>query len=147
MWLERQLTDTMGIRAGYVYKTEDNLIGVGVPGRDARNSAYSVPFHVQRHRRRQRPRHRRRPGPHPLRDSDRQAGQFPLDQVVENLPRQSRYKTVEVSMNRRYAGKWSASVGGGYTWLDDFPAAGLGRTTPPAQPEPAGSARIASPGT
>ena len=25
-WLERQLTDTMGVRAGFVYKTEDDLI-------------------------------------------------------------------------------------------------------------------------
>ena len=86
VWLERQLTETMGIRAGYVYKTEDNLIGIGVPGRDARNGAYSVPF--------------------PYNDigadnvrgtADDQvitlhgmptalAGNFPLDQVVENLP-------------------------------------------------------------
>ena len=34
----------MGIRAGYVYKDESNLIGIGVPGRDGRNGAYSVAF-------------------------------------------------------------------------------------------------------
>ena len=125
-WLERQLTDTMGIRAGYVYKTEDNLIGVGVPGRDARNGAYSAPFTFPDI------------GADNVRNTaddqvltlygmpTSQAGQFPLDQVVQNLPRQSRYDTIEVSMNRRYAGKWSASVGGAYTWLDDFPAAGTG---------------------
>ena len=44
VWLERQITETMGIRAGYVYKDESDLIGIGVPGRDARNGAYSVPF-------------------------------------------------------------------------------------------------------
>ena len=26
VWLERQMTDTMGVRAGFVYKTEDDLI-------------------------------------------------------------------------------------------------------------------------
>jgi hypothetical protein len=121
-WLERQITDTMGIRAGYVYKTEDNLIGTGIPGRDARNGAYSVPF--------------------PFTDvgvdgvrgtsDDRvltlygmpssQAANFPLSQVVENLPRNSAYKTFEVSLNRRYSGRWSASMGGAYSWLNDFPA-------------------------
>ena len=122
MWLERQLTDTMGIRAGYVYKTEDNLIGIGVPGRDGRNGAYSSAFTYNDI------------GADNVRNTaddqvltlygmpTSQAGQFPLDQVVENLPRQSRYDTIEVSMNRRYAGKWSASIGGAYTWLDDFPA-------------------------
>ena len=118
----RQITETMGIRAGYVYKTEDNLIGVGVPGRDARNGAYSVPFTFNDI------------GADNVRGSaDDQvltlygmprelAGQFPLTQVVENLPRQSRYDTVEVSMNRRYSNRWSASIGGAYTWMDDFPA-------------------------
>jgi hypothetical protein len=43
-WLERQLTDTMGIRAGYVYKDESNLIGTIEPNRSALNGAYSVPF-------------------------------------------------------------------------------------------------------
>ena len=33
-----------------------------------------------------------------------------------------RYDTFEVSMNRRYSNGWSASVGGSYTWMDDFPA-------------------------
>ena len=51
-----------------------------------------------------------------------QQADFPLDQVVQNLPRQSNYKTFEVSMNRRYSNGWSASIGGAYTWLDDFPA-------------------------
>ena len=120
LWLERQLTETMGIRAGYVDKTEDNLIGIGVPGRDARNGAYSVAF--------------------PFTDigvdgvrgtaddsvltlygmPTSQAANFPLNQFVENLPRQSRYDTVEMSLNRRYSNRWSASIGGAYTWLDDF---------------------------
>jgi hypothetical protein len=119
-WLERQITDTMGVRAGYVYKTEDNLIGVGVPGRDARNGAYSQAFTFNDI------------GADNVRGTaddqvltlygmpTSQASQFPLTQYVENLPRQSRYDTFEVSMNRRYAGKWSAQIGGAYTWMDDF---------------------------
>ena len=43
-WLERQLTDTMGVRAGFVYKTEDDLISTTYqPGRTA-SDAYTVPF-------------------------------------------------------------------------------------------------------
>ena len=34
----------MGVRAGFVYKTEDDLIGIYVPGRSVLNGAYSVPF-------------------------------------------------------------------------------------------------------
>ena len=41
--------------------------------------------------------------------------------IVMNVPQFSRYKTYEVSMNKRYGNKWSASVGGAYTWLHDFP--------------------------
>ncbi len=122
LWLERQVTDTMGVRAGFVYKTEGNLIGVGIPGRDARNGAYSVAFPFVDI------------GVDGIRGTsdDReitlygmptsQASQFPLAQVVENLPRQSNFKTFEVSMNRRYSNRWSASIGGAYTWLNDFPA-------------------------
>jgi hypothetical protein len=120
-WLERQITDTMGVRAGFVHKTEDNLIGIGVPGRDARNGAYSEPFAYNDI------------GADNIRNTaDDQvltlyamprdlASQFPLDQVVENLPRRSSYDTIEVSMNRRYSNRWSASIGGAYSWLDDFP--------------------------
>ena len=43
VWFERQLTDTMGMRAGFVYKTEEDLISTNLqPGRPA--SAYTVPF-------------------------------------------------------------------------------------------------------
>jgi hypothetical protein len=50
-----------------------------------------------------------------------QASQFPTDAVVMNLPQYSRYKTVEMSVNRRYNNRWSASFGGAHTWLTDFP--------------------------
>jgi hypothetical protein len=38
-----------------------------------------------------------------------------------NLPKYGRYKTVEVSMNKRHGNRWSASIGGAYTWMTDFP--------------------------
>ena len=46
---------------------------------------------------------------------------FPTTQVEMNLPRFARYKTAEVSFNKRYGNNWSASIGGGYTWTHDFP--------------------------
>jgi hypothetical protein len=39
-----------------------------------------------------------------------------------NLPQYARYKTFEASMSKRYSNKWSATIGGAYTWMDDFPA-------------------------
>ena len=38
-----------------------------------------------------------------------------------NCEQYGRYKTVEVSMNKRFGNKWSAPIGGSYTWLHDFP--------------------------
>ena len=44
MFFEQQMGDTIGLRAGFVYKTEDDLTGTFSPGRNALNNAYSVPF-------------------------------------------------------------------------------------------------------
>ena len=45
-WIERQLTDTMGARAGFVYKTEDDLFEQYQPGRGVAPfaDAFTVPF-------------------------------------------------------------------------------------------------------
>ena len=40
---------------------------------------------------------------------------------MTNLPEFGRYKTIEASTNKRYGNKWSASFGGAFTWLHDFP--------------------------
>ncbi|MDH4063495.1 MAG: hypothetical protein OEW19_03785, partial [Acidobacteriota bacterium] len=131
-WLERQLSDTMGVRTGFVYKTQDNLIQTYVPGRSVLNGAYSVGF--------------------PFTDigadgvrgtaDDREitllgmpashAPQFPLTEVVQNLPRAENFKTVEVSMNRRYSNKWSGQASFSYTWLNDYPTGNY--PTNPNQP-------------
>ena len=44
IFFEHQLAETIGARAGFVSKKEDDLIGQFVPGRSALNNAYSVSF-------------------------------------------------------------------------------------------------------
>ena len=119
-WVERQMSDTMGVRAGFVYKTEDDLISTSwQPGRPP--SAYSVPFDY---------RDIGVDGRSGTSDDkiipmlgfpNSQAANFPTRAVVSNVDSYSRYKTVEVSMNKRYGSKWSASTGFGYTMMSDFP--------------------------
>jgi hypothetical protein len=122
VWVERQLTDTMGVRAGYVYKTEDDLIQTYQPGRglDAYKRA-GVPFTFIDN------------GLDGIRGTadDRnvsmvglpsaQASSFPATQVVMNVPQYGRYSTYEVSMNRRYSNHWSANMGGSWTKQTNFP--------------------------
>ncbi len=120
VWLERQLSDSVGVRGGFVYKTEDELIDTGwQPFRPS--SAFTSPFdfvEVGLDGRR---------GTaddsviRMLGLSSALAGQFPTTTVVSNAGAYSRAKTVEVSMNRRYSNRWSASIGGAYTMLGDFP--------------------------
>jgi Carboxypeptidase regulatory-like domain len=118
-WLERQLSDAVGIRGGFVYKTEDDLIDTGYqPLRPP--SAFTTPFNFID------------VGLDGRRGSaddatiqmfglpSSQAANFPTTTVVSNAGAYSRAKTVEVSLNRRYANRWSASIGGAYTMLGDF---------------------------
>jgi len=51
-----------------------------------------------------------------------QAGNFPLDSIVQNVPRPENFKTFEVSMNRRYSNKWSGQISFSHSWLNDYPA-------------------------
>ena len=120
VWFERQVTDVLGVRTGFVYKTEDDLIDTNYqPGRGL--DAFTVPFDyvdigIDGRRGTADDRTLQMLG---LPQS--QASQFPTDQVVMNVPQYSRYKTVEVSMTKRYSGRWSASLGGAHTWMTDFP--------------------------
>jgi hypothetical protein len=119
-WIERQLSETMGVRAGFVYKTEDDLISTSFqPGRPP--SAFTVPYNftdigVD--------------GRAGTADDrvltfygmpNAQAANFPASAVVMNVDQYSRYKTFEVSANKRYGNRWSGSMGYGYTMLSDFP--------------------------
>ena len=118
----------MGVRVGYVYKTQDDLISTSYQ-LDRGLSAYTVPSVFLDL------------GLNGVRDTaagasvatgdDRfipivglptaNAAAFPTTQYVTNLPEFGRYKTIESSINKRYGNRWSVNVGGGYTWTHDFP--------------------------
>jgi hypothetical protein len=119
-WIERQLSETMGLRGGFVYKTEDDQIQTYQKFRPL--SAYTQPFTfvdigVDGIRGTSDDRNIQMLGlPSSL------AANFPTTSVVMNmLDRFSRYKSVEVSLNRRLSNKWSGQIGFGYQWLRDFP--------------------------
>ena len=119
VWLERQLTDTIGARSGFVYKTEDDLIEQYIAARSL--DVYTVPYNFTDI------------GVDGVRGTadDRvlsylglttaQGTALGTTQVVMNLPKYARYKTFEASLNKRYGNRWSASLGGAYTWMTDFP--------------------------
>jgi hypothetical protein len=121
IWLERQLSDSVGLRGGFVYKTEDDLIDTGwQPFRPP--SAYTVPFNftdigLDGRRGTSDDRVVQMLGL----PSAEAATLFPTTTVVSNSGQYSRAKTAEVSLNRRYSNRWSASIGGAYTMLTDFP--------------------------
>jgi hypothetical protein len=118
LYLERQITPSLGARLGFVYKTEDDLIDSFETGRPA--SAYTLAY--------------------PFRDIgvDGVSGtsdddiltlyavpralesQFPVNSVVMNLDNESRYKTVEASMSKRLSNRWSLQAGGSHTWSNQF---------------------------
>jgi hypothetical protein len=119
IFFERQLAETIGSRVGFVYKTEDDLIDSYTPGRAI--GAYTVPFPFTDI------------GPDGVRSTadDRQLtllglpaaqeANFPVDEVVMNLPEYGRYKTFEASLSKRHGNRWSVSMGGSYTWQTNFP--------------------------
>jgi hypothetical protein len=111
VWLERQLADTLGVRGGFVYKTEDDLICLSncQPGRPF--DAFTTPFLVTD----------TMTGNQITMYGIPTAAAGPSGQVVTNYGDYSRYKTLEVSLSRRYSNRWSASIGGAHTWLTDFP--------------------------
>jgi hypothetical protein len=133
-FFERQLGNELGARAGFVYKTEDDLIQQYQAARPT--SAYTVPF----------PFNDIGPDGRAGTSDDRtltlfgipaaEAASRPTNRTVMNVDRFSRYKTVELSLNKRHANRWSASVGGAYTWLRDFPETGA--TLQPQAPQDPG---------
>ena len=120
-YLERQLASTIGSRVGFVYKSEDDLIAQYNPFRPI--SAYTVPFSFVDN------------GVDGIANTGDErtltlygvpsasASSFPLTNVVMNTGRFSRYKTMEASMVKRQGNRWSAQIGGSYTWSHDFPGA------------------------
>jgi carboxypeptidase family protein len=120
VWLERQVSNTMGVRTGFVYKTEDSLITNDYQ-LDRPISAFTTPFTfvdigVDGIRGTADDRNLTMYGVSPA-DQPR----YPTTRYVTNLPEFGRYKTVEVSANKRAGSNFSASFGGSYTWLYNFP--------------------------
>ena len=120
IFFEQQITNEIGARVGFVYKTEDDLTGTTFPGRPV--SAYSVAFPF------------RAAGPDGILNNgdddnitlfgipNAAVAGFPVNQVVDNVPgRKSRYKTIEASMSKRFSNRWSGQLGFGYTMSTDFP--------------------------
>ena len=46
---------------------------------------------------------------------------YPTNNVIMNAPDNGKYKTVEVSLNKRQSHNYSVGAGFGYTWKHDFP--------------------------
>jgi hypothetical protein len=121
VYVERQIGSQIGSRVGFIYKTEDDLIALYNPSRPI--SAYTQPFSFVD------------VGVDGVTGTadDRtltllgvptsQAANFPITNVEQNTDRFSRYKTVEASMAKRHGNRWSAQIGGSYTWANDFPGA------------------------
>ena len=121
LWLERQVTDTLGARAGFVYKTEDDLLTPTNYQPYRGPETYTAPFTF---------RDNGLDGVANTADdrilnllgfNTALAAQYPATVVVTNVPQYARYKTFEGSMNKRYSNRWSASLGGAYTMMKDFP--------------------------
>ncbi len=120
VWVERQVSNTMGVRTGFVYKTEDDLISDNYQ-LDRPIGAYTTPFTfvdigVDGIRNTADDRNLTMFGV----SSAAQAA-FPTTRYVTNLPEFGRYKTVEASANKRYGNRFSASLGGSHTWLFNYP--------------------------
>ncbi|MGE0043936.1 MAG: carboxypeptidase regulatory-like domain-containing protein [Vicinamibacterales bacterium] len=120
VWFEHQLGETLGMRTGFVYKTEDDLIDTGYQpyrGLDAFTVPYTfVDIGLDGRRGTADDKNVTMYGL-----SSALASQFPTTTVVTNPGQYSRYKTWEASISKRYSNRWSASFGGAFTWLTDFP--------------------------
>ncbi|HYU77458.1 MAG TPA: carboxypeptidase regulatory-like domain-containing protein [Vicinamibacterales bacterium] len=119
VYLERQLTEGVGARVGFVYYTVKDQIAQFQPFRPA--SAYTVPFTIAD-----------RGADNVLGTADdanltfygipnSQIANFPNTSVVMNTPNNGQYKTLEFSMNKRHSANYSLGASFGYTWMHDFP--------------------------
>ena len=114
-FVERQLTEVLGIRAGYVYKTNDDLWMQYQPfrGPDAYTASYNAPDI----------------GPDGLSgtadDTVRTFRAIPNaalgsnTSVVMTVPAFGRFHNIEFSGSKRLSNRWSAGVGYGYTWSEE----------------------------
>jgi hypothetical protein len=119
VYLERQLTEGVGLRAGFVLYKVYAQTNTYQPLRPA--SAYTVPFtFIDK-------------GPDNIQgNADDQTltfygipnatvASFKTDQVTMNQDQNGTYKTFELSLNKRQSHNYSLGAGLGYTWKHDFP--------------------------
>jgi hypothetical protein len=114
-FFERQLSDVVGVRAGYVYKSNDDLWMQYQPfrGPEAYTASYTGadigPDGVS----------------NTSDDTIRTFRAIPsavlgdVRSVVMTVPAYGRFHTVELSANKRLANRWSGGVGFGYTWSEE----------------------------
>jgi hypothetical protein len=132
VFVEQQITEGVGARVGFVYLGVNNQIGTFQPLRPA--SAYTVPFNVVD------------VGPDGKTGTSDDVNRtfygipsslvsgclatttvatptcaYPTNNVITNSPDNGKYKTVEVSLNKRQSHNYSISTGFSYTWQHDFP--------------------------
>jgi hypothetical protein len=109
-YVERQLTEGVGLRTGFVYLQVANQYGTFQPLRPI--SAYTVPFTVT----------------DPFGNTDTFLG-IPNAQAtaatavneVTNAPQNGIYKTYELSLDKRMSHHYSVGGGFNYTWMNDYP--------------------------
>jgi hypothetical protein len=130
IYLERQIAPTLGARVGFVFKSEDDLIGSFNVGRPP--SAYTLAYPFLDN------------GPdgraNTTDDQTRTlyaipsalASQFPVNNLVRNLAQGGRYKTIEASMSKRLSNRWAMSAGGSRTWSHEFFEINTPNNTPEA---------------
>jgi hypothetical protein len=129
-YVERQIATTLGARVGFVYKSEDDLIGSYNIGRPPSAYTLQYPFVDV--------------GPDGRANTtddalltlhaipSNQASQFPVNNLVMNLAQGGRYKTIEASVNKRFSNRWSMQAGGSHTWLHEFFQIATPNNTPEA---------------
>ena len=127
VFLERQIGELIGVRTGFVYKTEDDLlsathpiVGTYQPGRPLERLLRAVPVH--RYRCRRSYGHERRSDGHPARHAHRAGRKLP-----DRLGCDESAGCVRPLQDRRGVGDpplrecWSGQIGFGYTWTTNFP--------------------------
>ncbi len=109
-YIERQLTEGVGLRTGFVYLSVDNQYGTFQPLRPS--SLYTVPFNVT--------------DPNGKVDTfygipNAQATSASAANFIANAPDNGVYKTYELSINKRMSHHYSVGGGYNYTWITDYP--------------------------
>jgi hypothetical protein len=114
-FFERQLTDVFGVRAGYVYKSNDDLWMQYQPfrGPDAYTATYTGADIGPDGR------------PGTSDDSVHTFRAIPsaalgsVASVVMTVPAYGRFHTLELSGSKRLSNRWSGGAGFGYTWSEE----------------------------